>query len=197
MSAQVNVQECLEEGLVMFCGNRSEMFCMGRQMTTKTKKFSHRGKTYDVIVTPGRDGFSVRAFDQSGHGVGRMFSVTYETEGDFGRVTGDPAVAALMQLVQEDIKKKHLKEPKKADARIVGQLRELAFCVSYTSFGDQELELPERFDHLDDAVEAAWVLLNAGIARMVDIPDPKRKGGSGGLRHSQIVDRGKQRGYVI
>ena len=26
MSAQVNAQECLEEGLVMFCGNRSEMF---------------------------------------------------------------------------------------------------------------------------------------------------------------------------
>ena len=86
-------------------------------MTTKTKKFSHKGKTYEVMVTPGRDGFSVRAFDQSGHGVGRMFSVTYETEGDFRRVTGDPAVAALMQLAQEYIEKKHLEEPKKADAR--------------------------------------------------------------------------------
>jgi hypothetical protein len=53
----------------------------------------------------------------------------------------------------------------------------LAFCVSYTTFGDQELELPDRFDLLDEAVAAAWVLLNAGSARMVDIPDPKRKGG--------------------
>ena len=147
-------------------------------MTTKTKKFSHKGKTYEVMVTPGRDGFSVRAFDQSGHGVGRRFSVTYETEGDFRRVTGDPAVAVLMQLAQEDIEKKHLKEPKKANVRIVGHLGEFAFCVSYTSFGDQELELPDRFDHIDEAIEAAWVLLNAGIARMVDIPDPKRKGGA-------------------
>jgi hypothetical protein len=73
----------------------------------------------------------------------------------------------------------------------------LAFCVSYTTFGDQELELPDRFDLLDEAVAAAWVLLNAGSARMVDIPDPKRKGGSGGLLHSQIIDRGKRRGYVI
>jgi len=81
----------------MFCRNRSEI-CMERHMTTKTKKFSHKGKT-------------------------------------------------------------------------------LAFCVSYTTFGDQELELPDRFDLLDEAVAAAWVLLNAGSARMVDIPDPKRKGG--------------------
>ncbi len=166
-------------------------------MTTKTKRFSHKGKAYEVSVIPGCDGFSVRAFDQSGHGVGRIFSVTYETAGDFGRVAGDPAVAALMQLAQEDIQQERLKELKKADARIVGHLGELAFCVSYTSFGNRELELPDRFDHLDAAVEAAWVLLNAGLARMVDIPDPKRKGGTGGLRHSQIVDRGKQLGYLI
>jgi hypothetical protein len=172
------------------------MFCLERQMTTKTKKFSHKGKPYEVMVIPGRDGFSVRAFDQSGHGVGRIFSVTYESAGDFGRATDDPAVAALMQLAQEDIKEERPKELKKADARIVRHTGKLAFCVSYTSFGNRELELPDRFDNLDEAVEAAWVLLN-GIARMVDIPDPKRKGGSGGLRHSQIVDRGKQRGYLI
>jgi hypothetical protein len=79
MGAQVNAQACLEEARFYSMVTCIEfMFCMERQMTTKMKKFSHEGKPYEVMVIPGRDGFSVRAFDQSGHGIGRMFRCNAE-----------------------------------------------------------------------------------------------------------------------
>jgi len=163
----------------------------------KPKKFSHKGKAYEVEILPSANGFTVRAYDQDGRGVGRSFSVTHETVGKPEGVEDDPAVTALMQLAQEEIKQDRFKELKSPDERTVRHLRKFSYRVSYKSFCDQEIELPDRFDHLDEAVEAAWVLLNAGIARMVDIPDPEHNGGDGGLRHHEIVDRGKNLGLIL
>ena len=162
----------------------------------KPKKFSHKGKAYEVMVIPSADGFTVRAYDQDGHGVGRIFSVTHQTEGKSKTVEGDPAVTALVQIVHEEIKQDRFKELKRPYGRDVRRLRK-SYRVSYKSFSDQKIELPDRFDHIDEAVEAAWVLLNAGIARMVDIPDPEHNGGDGGLRHHQIVARGKDLGCIL
>ncbi len=161
------------------------------------KKFSHKGKAYEVMIIPSACGFTVRAYDQDGRGVGRTFSVTHQTEGKPKSGEGDPAVTALMQLAQEEIKKDRFKELKRPDGWTVRHLRKSSYRVSYKSFCDQEIELSDRYDHLDEAVEAAWVLLNAGIARMVDIPDPEHKGGDGGLRHRQIVARGKNLGLIL
>jgi len=106
-------------------------------------------------------------------------------------------VTALMQLAQEEIKQDRFKELKSPDGRTVTRLRKSSYRVSCTSFCDQEIELPHRFDHIDEVVEAAWVLLNADIARMVDIPDPEYNRGDSGLRHHEIVDRSKNLGFIL
>jgi len=72
----------------------------------------------------------------------------------------------------------------------------MGFKVTYSKIGNEEKQLPDAFGHQDEAVKAACTLLVAGKAKYVDIPDPKHEGGGGGLRHSQIVERGKQLGYL-
>jgi len=160
------------------------------------RKFSHKGKAYEIAVSRSDNGFSVRAYDRDSHGVGRIFSVAQEGEGKLESLKDDHAVAALMRLAEEEIRQERFRELKRPDRRTARRLRKSAYRVSYKSFSDQELELPDRFNHLDEAVEAAWVLLNAGLARMVDIPDPERNK-EGGLRHNQIVDRGKTMGLIL
>lgn len=161
------------------------------------KRFSHAGRAYEIVMVPGSNGFSVRAYDQDGHGVGRIFSVTQESEEKPKSPESDPAVDTLMQLAQEEIKRDRFEKLKRPARRPLSSSRKSSYRVSYKSFSDQLIELPDKFDHVDEAVDAAWVLLNAGIAKMVDIPDPKHKGGAGGLRHQQIVDRGKKLGFVL
>jgi hypothetical protein len=161
------------------------------------KPFVFKGKSFEVRAIAQENEIAVRVFDESDHGIGCTFRITWETASDYERVQGDEAVEALMRLAREDLEGERIPELKKGIAGIIeGEGRELAFKIVYKDVGNQEHEWPDRFGHPDEAVKKACELLNERKAKFVDIPDPKDRGGGGGLRHVQIVDRGKQLGYL-
>ena len=164
-------------------------------MIIKTKKFSYKGENYEIRARAQADEVVVQAFDSKGQKFGRSFAVRYETASDFKSATGDSAIESLIQVAQDDIEQERLPELQKALAGVVSSDHGMGFNVIYYNVGNEEQQLPDTFGHLDEAVKAACDLLVAGKAKFVDIPDPKQKGGGGGLRHSQIVERGKQLGY--
>jgi len=106
----------------------------------------------------------------------------------------DDAVDALMQLAQDDIEHERVPELKKALLDLKHD-RKLRYGVTYKLIGNEEHEHPDRFEHMDEAVKVACELLDQRKARVVDIPDPAGKGGGGGMRHSDIVQRGTQLGF--
>ncbi len=163
-------------------------------MVIKEKRFSHKGRQFTLKAQARNNEVVVRAFDEQGEGVGRTFGVTWETAIDYRIMQVDDAVDALMQLAQDDIEHERVPELKKALLDLKHD-RKLRYGVTYKLIGNEEHEHPDRFEHMDEAVKVACELLDQRKARVVDIPDPAGKGGGGGMRHSDIVQRGTQLGF--